>query len=220
MSGKVGLSRRSAIVTLMLVTILLISCPNPLTQMMVVNVKDQMAPVILISSPGEGSLCANIVEIVGKVTDAATEAGDDGLVRSLSYTVPGSTVAGSIVFGSDGTFSFQFSTVTLGTNFTVAIAAVDWNGNTGTASLPLQKQAGNGIPSFAVNPGNKQVTITWSPVPHTTSYILYYTTNGALPSEQVGVKLENTASPCLLDELTNGSIHVFQLRAVPEAGGR
>jgi hypothetical protein len=84
MSGNVRLSKRSAIVTLMLVTMLLISCPNPLTKDMVVNVKDETAPVVLISSPAEGSLCANIVEIMGKVTDAATESGDDGSVRSLS----------------------------------------------------------------------------------------------------------------------------------------
>ena len=218
MGGRIGLSGRSAIITLMLVTILLISCPNPLTQVMVVNVKDHMAPVIVVTSPTEGSLCANIVEIVGKVTDTATESGDDGLVRSLSYTVPGSTVAGSIAFGSDGTFSFQFSTVTLGTNFIVAIAAVDWNGNTGTASLPLQKQAGNGIPSLAVDPGNKHVTVTWGPVPHTMSYTLYYTTNGALPSEQVGMKKEHVASPYVLSSLANGDLLVVQLRAIPEAG--
>ncbi|MBN2551803.1 MAG: fibronectin type III domain-containing protein [Spirochaetales bacterium] len=198
----------------------LAGCPSPLTRTMVVNVKDQTPPVIVISSPAEGSLCANIVEISGTVTDAATSAGNDGQVRSLSYAVPGSVVAGSAAFAPDGGFAFQFPTTTLATSFTVAMAAVDWNGNTGTASLPLQKQKGNGIPSFEVSAENDRATVTWDPVPHTQSYTLYYTTNGSLPSEEVGQTVENAASPCVISGLRNGNMHVFQLRATPSPAGR
>ena len=197
---------------------LLLSCPNPILKAMLTNVKDSVSPNIVINSPAEGSCCANIVEVVGTVTDAATSAGNDGQVRSLSYAVTGSTVVGGADFASDGSFSFQFSTVTLGTNFTLSITAVDWNGNSAVVLLPLMKQLGNGIPSFVVTSGNKQMTLTWDSVPHTTSYTLYYTTNGTLPSEQVGRKEENVISPCLLSDLANGSMHVFQLKSVPETG--
>jgi len=177
--------------------LVLLSCPNPLTPIMVVHVKDVIAPVITITSPPEGGYCANIVEVTGKVTDAATAAGSDGIVRSLSYAVAGSVISGEIGLASDGVFDFQFSTVSLGTNFTTSITAVDWNGNTSVVLLPLCRQAGNGIPSFIATSGNRQVTLTWDAVPHTASYTLYYTTNGALPSEQVGVKKENVTSPYL-----------------------
>ena len=203
--------------SLCLILCLLSSCPLPITGAMVTHVKDKIAPTVVITSPAAGCVCANIVEIVGKATDAATAAGNDGQVSALSYAVSGSTVSGKITAASDGGFSFQFSTVTLGTNFTLTITAVDWNSNSTVASLPLQKQSGNGIPSFAVTSGNQQVTLTWNSVPNTTSYTLYYTTDGALPSEQVGQKRENVTSPLVLTDCANGNMHVFQLKTVPQA---
>jgi hypothetical protein len=197
---------------------LLSSCPDPITRATAIQVKDAIAPVIVISSPAEGCVCANIVEIVGTVTDAATESGNDGKTASLSYEVSGSTVAGSVAFSANGAFVFQISTVTLGTSFTLSITAADWNGNSAKVLLPLRKQSGTGIPSFAVSPGNQQATLTWEPVPHTASYVLYYTTNGSLPSEQVGLKVLNATSPCVLSGLPDGNLHVFQLKAVPETG--
>jgi hypothetical protein len=197
---------------------LLSSCPDPINRATATQAKDLIAPVIVITSPAEGCLCANIVEITGKVTDAATEAGNDGKASSLSFEVAGSTVSGTIPFASDGAFVFQISTVTLGTNFTLAISAADWNGNTAQVLLPLRKQSGSGIPSFAVSAGNQQATLIWNPVPHTSSYTLYYTNNGALPSEQVGQKVLNATSPCVLSGLPDGNMYVFQLKAVPESG--
>jgi hypothetical protein len=210
-----GLSKSVLVVML---PCIIVSCPNLIIKSMVTQVKDAIAPSIVVSSPAEGSVCANVVEVVGRVTDAATAAGNDGTVRSLSYAVTGSSVAGQIQFASDGTFSFQFSTVTLGTNFTLTIAAGDWNNNTAQVLLPLQKQSGNGIPSLAVSPGNHQVTLAWDSVPHTASYTLSYTTNGTLPSEQSGQKITSATSPCVLSNLMNGNLHIFQLRAVPESG--
>jgi hypothetical protein len=218
MNAKYDGKSQIALTLLFTVMCFLSSCPNPITTVMVTHVKDKIPPVVVITSPAAGTLCANIVEIDGKATDAATLAGNDGHVSSLSYAVSGSTVSGTIAAASDGTFSFQFSTVTLGTNFTLSITAVDWNLNSTVASLPLQKQTGNGIPSFAVAPGNQRVTVTWSSVPHTTSYTLYYTTNGSLPSDQIGQKIMNAASPCSLPNLPNGNMCVFQLKAVPESG--
>jgi hypothetical protein len=196
----------------------LFTCPNPLNQEKLLHVKDQLNPVISIATPAESSYCANIVEVTGRVTDAATSAGNDGQVRSVYYLVAGSTVAGSIDLAADGTFSFQFATVTLGSNFTLSITATDWNGNTAVTSLPLLRQPSSGIPSLAVSQGNHEVTLSWDPVPHTASYTLYYTTNGSLPSEQNGKKQEGVVSPCVLQNLANGNLHVFQIKAVPETG--
>lgn len=103
----------------------LIACPNPLTREMIRHVKDDIAPVITITAPAEGSLCANIVEVTGQATDAATSGGGDGQLRTLAYAVLGSAVGGPIDVASGGAYSFQFSTVTLGSSFTLSITAVD-----------------------------------------------------------------------------------------------
>ncbi len=193
-------------------------CPSPITRDVLLQAKDAVKPVVAISSPLEGSPCANIVEVRGTATDASTDAGDAGSVRTLSYSVGGSTVSGDVQVGADGAFVFQFSTVTLANNFALTVTAVDWNGNAGTASLNLCRQSGSAIPSFTAAPGNHQVTLTWNPVPHTASYALRYTTNGSLPSSGVGQELTGVTSPLVLTNLANENMHVFQLITVPETG--
>jgi len=64
------------------------NCPIPLSEEMRLHVKDAIPPVVVITAPAEGSMCANIIEVTGQVTDAATEGGSDGRVRSLEYAVP------------------------------------------------------------------------------------------------------------------------------------
>jgi hypothetical protein len=193
-------------------------CPSPITRDVLLQAKDGVKPIVAINSPAEGSTCANIVEVRGTATDASSDAGDAGKVRSLSYSVGGSTVSGDAEIGADGAFVFQFSTVTLGNNFELSVTAIDWNGNAATTSLNLRKTAGNAVPSFAVVPGNHQVTLSWDAVPHTASYTLRYTTNGALPSQGVGQEIGNVTSPLVLPNLRNGNMHVFRLSAMPETG--
>jgi hypothetical protein len=196
---------------------LLEGCPPQLTTAMFTQATDTIAPTVTIDSPAEGSLCANVVEVTGTAVDSATKGRDDGRVRSLSYAVAGSVVSGTAEVAEDGSFDFQFSTTTLGTNFTLVVTAVDWNGNPTQAMRPLCRQSGNGIPSFTAAPGNQKVTLTWSPVPHAARYDLRYTTNGSLPSEGIGRAVKNVTSPFVVSGLANGSMHVFQLDAVPEA---
>jgi hypothetical protein len=198
--------------------VLLEGCPTPLTAAMFAQASDDIAPTVTIDSPAEGSLCANIVEVKGTAVDSATAGKADGRVRSLAYAVSGSVVGGAAEVAADGSFSFQFSTTTLGTSFTLAVTAVDWNGNPGQAMRPLRRQSGNGVPSFAAAPDNQMVTLTWDPVPHAARYDLRYTTNGSLPSEGVGRTVSGVTSPWVVDGLANGVMHVFQLDAVPEEG--
>ena len=94
----------------------------------------------------------------------------------------------------DGSFTFQFSTTTLGETFTLNVVVEDWNDNRTTVLLPLRKLTENNVPSFEAKAGNREVELRWSPVPKTESYTLYYTTNGSLPSEIAGEKIENVNS--------------------------
>ncbi len=65
----------------------MLSCPNPLDIGMLLHVKDAIGPVITISSPAEGSYCAQTVIVSGTVSDSATATGDAGEVKALSYEV-------------------------------------------------------------------------------------------------------------------------------------
>ena len=105
------------------------SCPSPMTEEMLLHVKDRIGPVITIISPAEGSYCAKTITVTGTVADSSSEDGEGGEVRSLAYQVLSTPISGTILFDADGTFSFQFSTASLGLNFVVTITAEDWNGN-------------------------------------------------------------------------------------------
>lgn len=220
-----------AVVGFGLITFLLSSCPQPIDLGILNHVKDTIGPSITIVSPSENDYCANIVQVDGSVADSADEAGlGDGEVWNLAYEVLGSTISGSVEVQGDGTFNFQFETTTLGDSFALVVTATDWNGNATTYSLSLRKQAGDGIPSFSADAGIGTVTLTWDDIPHTQSYSLRYTTNGALPSETVGFWADDVTSPFVVPddlppgvppigrEIRNGNLHVFQLTAVPEVG--
>lgn len=179
--------------------------------------KDKTPPAISIVSPSDGFQCANIVEVVGSVSDATNSNGAAGKVASLSYAVPGSALSGTAAVAADGTFSFQLSTATLGATFTLTLTAVDWNGNSAAASLNLLKASGNSLPSFAAEAGNKKIVFTWDAVPNTQSYTLYYTSNGSLPSDSVGTKVSDAASPYTLSA-ENGKMYTFRLKAAAQPG--
>ena len=195
--------------------IILSSCPSPIDVAILNRIKDNTGPVIVITSPADGSNCANIVQVNGTVADSATATGDDGGVTSLSYEILGTTTAADLTLETDGSFSFQFTANSFGDTFTLAVTAMDWNGNSTTESIILHREAGSGLPSFTAVAGNKSVILEWNPVPNTASYTLRYTTNGALPSGTVGTEIPNVSSPVEILGLANGNLHVFQLFTVP-----
>ena len=160
--------------------LLLISCPSPIVQEMLNHVNDVLPPIITIVSPEEGSYCANTVVVNGTVTDRSTEADDAGKISAFTYEVLSSTVVGEVAINDDGTFSFDFSTADLGSNFVLKLTAEDWNGNTGVISRTLLKLDGNDIPSFSAEPGNKSITLTWDDVPHTSFKLYIILHNGGI----------------------------------------
>jgi len=191
------------------------SCAPPIEEATLKHAKDSIPPVITLSSPADGSPYSSAVEVSGTVIDHSTESGDAGEVRGLSYEVLSTSIKGSAAVGSGGAFLFHFSTPNLSGTIYLKITAVDWNGNIGEKTVSLIN-AGNGIPSFAVVPGNGEVTLSWNPVPLTSRYTLYYTTNGTYPSEgYYDHKIESVTSPYTITGLTNGNAHVFLLKAVP-----
>jgi len=189
------------------------SCPAPLKQDMLNSAKDEILPEVTILSPEEGSFCAKTVIVSGQVSDKSTEAGDAGKIAGVTYEIVSGAISGSAEVNEDGTFSFEFSTLNLGSSFVLRVTAEDWNGNIGEAVLNLLIQEGDDIPSFSAVPGNHKVTLTWEDVPNTENYTLYYTTEGSQPSEYYGESMEKVTSPYIVNDLENGNLHVFTLCA-------
>jgi len=192
--------------------ILFVSCPNTFDQNHVLQVKDHIGPSIKILSPQDGSSYASTVVVSGIVTDVSTERGEPGNLRALSYRiVPATIPGGDVSFNGEGSFSFQFATGNFSGSMLIVVTAEDWNGNRTEESILLLDMGA--IPSFTGVPGNHEVTLSWDPVPNSASYTLYYTTNGSLPSENYGYRIDDVSSPYTIRDLENGSMCVFLLKS-------
>ena len=196
----------------------LLSCPNPLTEVQLRHVKDSVDPQIVIIYPEDDSYYASTVVVSGTAMDLSTAEGSPGAIRSLTYeVVPATIQGGTIELDAEGSFTFRFSTSGFTGPMLIKIRAVDWNMNAAEYVLNL-RAADNDIPSFHGVPGNRSVTLDWDDVPLSKSYTLYYTTNGAVPSQSYGERIDDVTSPLTLTHLVNGRLHRFLLLSHSSAG--
>lgn len=198
--------------------LLLVSCPLPITDAVLLHVKDGLAPTIVITSPEDGSFCPQTVVVTGTVVDPSTDDGLEGQVRSVTYEILATEIGGEIEPGTLGDFTFDFPTTNLPSTFVLRITATDWNGNSGDETITLNILDGDDIPSFTAKPGNGEVRLSWSDVPFSSSYTLFYTTNGTFPSESYGEQADDVSSPYTLQGLENGNRHVFLLKSNSSQG--
>jgi hypothetical protein len=175
--------------------------------------KDTSAPTLTITSPVSGYECANIVEIRGQVADKTNDGGS-GKVSSLAYEIPGSLLSGAVAPAADGSFVLQLDTDSLKGRFSVKLTAVDWNGNKTSAGLDLDRLLESSLPTFSAVGRSKAIVLTWDEVPSTESYTVYYTSNGALPSDTVGTQITDAISPYTVNCDENGLLYTFVLKAV------
>jgi hypothetical protein len=173
---------------------------------------DGVGPFAEITEPEDMSYYASVVRVSGRVLDASGAA-TTGEVKSVSYRVPGTSIAGPLYPAAGGSYSFEFATKdehgaqVIDGSRTIEVTAVDWNLNSTTVAVMILRGSGNSdIPSFAVKPQSEQVEITWEPVLHATSYKLYTPRDGQVR--------ENVTSPYVWDSLTNGELYSFHLQAV------
>ena len=195
------------------------SCPTPINEEMFLQVKDTLVPAIIISSPEDGAYCAKTVVVTGTVSDISNDTGGTGLVKTLTYEILSTDISGEITFNTEGEFSFNFNTTSLGSKFVLKISAEDWNGNTANRSITLNIMVENNIPSFTAIPGNHQVKLEWDDGPLSAKYTVYYATDGTIPSEQVGTSIDNISSPYTITVLDNSAYHTFLLASQSNDGG-
>jgi len=198
--------------------IMLASCSALLLdQTVLAQAKDTVAPVVTITSPEAGYLCANLVEVTGVATDATND-GSAGHVASLKYEVPGSLIAGNVIPSDDGSFVILLKTDSFQSGFSLKVTAEDWNGNSASEGLALTRLPASSLPSFSAAGSNKTVVLTWDIVPETESYTIYYTSNGALPSETVGTRITEATSPYSIPCDDNGLLYTFRIKAIAKSG--
>jgi hypothetical protein len=197
-------------VPLLLVLGFLLSCPQPFTGSILQQVKDTVIPDIVIFSPEDGSSYAATVIVTGRVTDHSFEAG--GEVRRLFFELTPPTIPPTeIPIESDGSFSFSFATANMAGPLVITLHAEDWNGNVSTKTVTLLDEGA--IPSFTASATNHEVELEWDDVPLASSYTVYFSRDGLLPSPYYGDILENVNSPLPVSGLENGKLHIFLLQA-------
>jgi len=205
-------------ITVFALGIMLASCSALLLdQTVLAQAKDSVAPVVTIISPDAGYLCANLVEVSGVATDATND-GSAGRVASLKYEVPGSLIAGNVIPSDDGSFVILLKTDSFQSGFSLKVTAEDWNGNSASEGLALARLPSSSLPSFTAVGSNKTVVLTWDIVPETESYTIYYTSNGALPSETVGTRITEATSPYSIPCDDNGLLYTFRIKASAKSG--
>lgn len=205
----------NAIIVLAL-TILLSSCPTPLTRTVMDNANDLIAPEITISSPAEYSSYGRTIQITGSVSDLADSSGVAGDVDTLTWEILTQTLPQEVTISADGSFLIE-SDITLTENIVISLNAVDWNGNSTEIRLPLVYE-GNDIPSFEADPKSRQVVLTWDVVPGVETYTVYIEASALAPTVNSVNKISGITSPYTIDNLKNGTVYSFLLEGSSAAG--
>lgn len=192
------------------------SCVPLVSDDLVQCLNDKIPPVLAIDHPSDGVNCANIELVSGRVSDLATDRGAPGVIKRLFYQIPDNLEHGEVTIQDGGTYCFPITTDKLDGSFILQLTAVDWHNNTTTRAIPLYKIRNNGIPSFKVTPGNKELILEWEELPHTASYTIIYSENGSLPSAIFSKQVGYITSRFTLKPLDNGKIYILKLEAKPE----
>ena len=100
-----------------------LSCPIPISEDVLLNIKDTFGSVKVITSPQNGSFCAKTMLVTGTDTDVSTEEGAAGEVRSLRYEILATDKTGEASFNEEGAFTFDFAATDLGSTFVLKITA-------------------------------------------------------------------------------------------------
>ena len=211
-------SKKVLTAVISVLTILLSSCPLPLTDTVMNNARDAVAPVIKITTPASYSSYSRTLYIEGKVTDLSDSGGAPGRIQNLYWEILTQTSAEKVNIQQGGNFTIEYNVPsTLTENIVLYFKAEDWNGNTSDFRLPLVYQ-GNDIPSFSVTGGNRKAVLTWDNVPGADTYTLYFEPSALTPAENSSAAIEDISSPYTLENLKDGTTYSFLLKASSTAG--
>ncbi|MBI9104843.1 MAG: hypothetical protein JEY99_20675 [Spirochaetales bacterium] len=178
------------------------------------------SPEIALTSPGKDSRYGMGVIVSGKVFDPYANLERYGGIEALEYEVVpmeydsenDTAIFGSIVPEQNGDFEFSFDSTRMKGPQAITLMARASNGNQGVFSFTMQPGEDD-IPTFMVITEGSGVRMYWENIPQAQSYSVYYTTDGTLPDENNGRKIDNVTSPTRINGLPIGNICSFVLEA-------
>lgn len=153
------LGRGAALFVVAVSLTLTFSCPQPISNTVLLVADDQIAPTIEIASPASNSLLVSEITLEGYLGDSSQSAGDgqgslkqldfevldaDALTASVTFNPDTGTVAEQVLHegqsftfdpDNDGYFTFTFTTVDLSGDQHITLILEDMNGNRTTRSL-------------------------------------------------------------------------------------
>ncbi|MFA6506873.1 MAG: hypothetical protein WCT14_12265 [Treponemataceae bacterium] len=207
--------RLAVAVGVAILSLTLLSCPQPITQAHADSARDATPPVVTVSSPVEYASFSRNIVIDGTVSDLAAS-GRSGRVDTLTYEILSHTSAKAATIGANGSFHID-ETNDLRENIVILLKATDWNGNATEYRLPLTFP-GNEIPSFSSIESNREVVLKWNAVPGVQSYRLYFESSAKTPDPATSIAINGISSPYTLNQLKNGTLYSFLLEGTTSDG--
>jgi hypothetical protein len=178
-----------------------------------------LRPVLVIDRPQDLGSYGAWVSVSGTLTEAGGGYMPIEALQSLTYLVasaerfdPDTELRGDISFSGNSRFQFLFPGSRLSGPQKVTVKAQAYNGNSGEAVLVLEK-GDSDLPSFRALPGDRQVTLTWDPLPLAAAYSLAYSEAEARAAEKPPLRLDNVSAPLTVRGLENGRLYSFKLSA-------
>jgi hypothetical protein len=110
LSGSVRtLSRIAVAIAAVAAAFVLTACPPPVTPALVNIVQDDIAPVVIITSPGNNSSFRSVLTVSGTISDSSVAAADLlGELESVRFEVGGAEYLDrTLLFGTDGTITYD-----------------------------------------------------------------------------------------------------------------
>lgn len=213
------------LITLLLL-IALTSCSNllePIKPDVIDKAKDKTPPEITVTTSAIDDIFGQSVTVNGNILK------EDGKISSVTYVITDSL---GVIRANESvpinnideskSFSFSFSTVNYTSAIVLRVFVSDWNKNIAVKDITLY-YPGSVISSLKAQAGNKSVSLAWDAIPNATTYNIYYTDNGNIPSENyITGELQNLNSsysennPLHINGLTNGKHYQIILEAKDE----
>ena len=167
----------------------------------IILVPDADGPFLTITSPEDYGEYGTLLTISGTATNSLADARTTEVHPTVSYSIPGTAVAGTaVVDTATGAFTATANVSAVTGSRTVEVIATDLNGNETIAVVTIVKPLiGGDISGFTVTPGNKKVTISWNPVQGAESYTLF--------EAYYGKTRTNVTSPYVWTGLQNGTTY-------------
>ncbi len=122
--------------------LIIASCPEPMSDNLLAEVEDVVAPQITITTPDLSIqyFIESTITIEGNIVDFSDINGDiPGSIVSATYSDEYGflNVNGDIIFDSNGDFIISFSGLTLTDTFKLIFTVIDWNNNVSTFEMTL-----------------------------------------------------------------------------------